>query len=423
MPSAFIGVVMLSDILAPFRARNYRLFWFGQAVSLTGGWLTQTAVNWLVFALSGSVVVQGWFSFLQQVPTTFLAPFAGVWADRTDRRRLLVATQLAGMASSCGLAGYAWFDGKTLPWLGVFCVVRGVVSAAEVPARQVMVIRFVEDPALLGRAIALNSTLFNLTRSVGPALAGWLYVHGETLSGPAAGGAFICFVADALSFVPVLWMLMTMRLTPEPVSTVPRQHPLRELAEGVRYARSHPVTRTLLPTMGALSLFGLSYSVLLPRLARVEFAGDSRTFGGLLAAMAFGAFLAAAALAMRTSTRGLSRRIAFGALCLSAALAGLSFIPPKPVAWALLALAGFGGVLAMAGTNTLLQTEVEERFRGRVIGLFHLSFSGMLPFGALLAGALADHAGLKFAMYLASFVSGLIAWRVFMMPCPSSERE
>ncbi len=406
---------MMREMLAPFRARNYRLFWFGQAVSLTGGWLTQTAVNWLVFSLSGSVVVQGWISFIQQVPTTFLAPFAGVWADRTDRRKFLVAAQVAGMAASCGLAGYAWFDGKTLPWLGVFCLVRGVVSAVEVPARQVMVIRFVEDPGLLGRAIALNSTLFNLTRSAGPALAGWLYVRGEALTGPAAGGAFLCFAADALSFVPVLCMLVKMRLAREPVSTVAKAHPLRELAEGVRYAGSHPVTRTLLPAMGALSLFGLSYNVLLPRLARVEFAGDSRTYGGLLAAMAFGAFVAAIALAARTSTRGLSRRIALGALCLAVALAGLSFIPVKPVAWALLALAGFGGVMAMAGTNTLLQTEVEERFRGRVIGLFHMSFAGMLPFGALLAGTLADYAGLTAALGLAAFVSALVAWRVRSM--------
>ena len=403
------------DILAPFRARNFRRFWFGQLVSLTGSWLTQTAVNWHVYALSGSVLTQGRFSFLQQFPTTLIAPFAGVWADRTDRRKFLIGAQLAGMAASCGLAGYAWFDGRTLLGLGALCVLRGVVSAVEVPARQVMVIRFIGNPALLGRAIALNSTLFNLTRSVGPAVAGWLYVRGEALSGPVAAGAFVCFAADALSFIPVLWTLFAMDLPPEPPSTRPDAHPLREFAEGVAYARTHAVLRPILLSVSGLSLFGLSYAVLLPRLSRVEFAGDSRTYGLLLAAVALGSLAAAVVLASHSARVVLTRRIAFGAACLGAALAGMAFLPPQAVALPLLGLAGFGAVYAMAGTNTLIQTAVEERFRGRVLGLFHLCFSGMMPFGSLLCGFLAEHFGMRAALAAGTLASLAVAWRVGRM--------
>lgn len=405
----------MREVFAPFHAKNFRRFWFAQLVSLTGSWLTQTAVSWHVYALSGSVLTQGRFSFLQQIPTTLIAPFAGVWADRTDRRKFLIASQLAGLAASCGLAGYAWFDGVGLGVLGALCVLRGAVSAVEVPARQVMVIRFVENPALLGRAIALNSTLFNLTRSIGPAIAGWLYVRGEIVSGPVAAGAFVCFVADALSFVPVLWMLFALRLPPEPPATAPREHPLRELGEGVRYARAHPVLRTLLPSVGALSLFSLSYAVVLPRLARVEFHGDSRTYGLLLACVAGGSLIAAMTLAGHSKSVVLHRRIAFGAASLGAALAGLCFLPPPVLALPLLGLAGFGGVYAMAGTNTLIQTVVEERFRGRVLGLFHLSFSGMMPFGALLCGFLTETFGMRIALACAAVVAIVVARRVDRM--------
>ncbi len=403
---------MLPDMLAPFRARNFRLFWFGQAFSLTGSWCTQTAVNWLVYAITGSLVAQGWFSFLQQIPNFLFAPFAGVLADRVDRMRFLLVAQMAGLVSSCALACYAWFDGVSVGMLGALCLARGLVSSIEVPARQVMIVRFVENPALLARAIALNSSLFNLARFVGPAMAGWIYVNGERLSGPAAAGAFVCFALDALSFIPVIGALLAMRLAPEPERQVGKEPPLRELADGLRYARGNRTCRLLIPAAAALSLFGLSYAVLLPRLAREEYAGDASTYGALLSAVSVGSFVAALSLAARRDTRGLERRIALGAACLGAGLAGMSWLPPMHVAWFFLALSGYGGVSAMAGTNTLLQHTVDEAYRGRVIGLFHMSFSGMLPFGGLLAGYLAAHFGVRVGLLFAAAASLGVAWRV-----------
>lgn len=402
----------LRDILAPFRARNFRLFWFGQAVSLTGSWCTQTAVNWVVHVITGSLVMQGWFTFLQQIPNFLLAPFAGVVADRVDRMRFLLVAQVAGLLTSCALSAYAWFDGASVRTLALLCLARGLVSAIEVPARQVMIVRFIGDASLLARAIALNSSLFNLARFVGPALAGWIYQNGESLPGPARAGAFVCFALDALSFIPVIGALLAMRLPPEPARTAPRQHPLRELAAGVRYARANPTCRLLIPSAAALSLFGLSYAVMLPRLASEVYKGNAATYGALLSAVAVGSLIAALALAARRDTVGLERHIALGGACLGAGLAGMAFLPPLHVSWFFLALAGYGGVSAMASTNTLLQYTVDEAFRGRVVGLFHMSFSGMLPFGGLLAGYLAGHFGARVGLGFAAGASALIALRV-----------
>lgn len=351
----------LRDILAPFRARNFRLFWFGQAVSLTGSWCTQTAVNWVVHVITGSLVMQGWFTFLQQIPNFLLAPFAGVVADRVDRMRFLLVAQVAGLLTSCALSAYAWFDGASVRTLALLCLARGLVSAIEVPARQVMIVRFIGDASLLARAIALNSSLFNLARFVGPALAGWIYQNGESLPGPA---------------------------------------------------RANPTCRLLIPSAAALSLFGLSYAVMLPRLASEVYKGNAATYGALLSAVAVGSLIAALALAARRDTVGLERHIALGGACLGAGLAGMAFLPPLHVSWFFLALAGYGGVSAMASTNTLLQYTVDEAFRGRVVGLFHMSFSGMLPFGGLLAGYLAGHFGARVGLGFAAGASALIALRV-----------
>lgn len=400
---------------APFRARNFLKFWIGQGISQCGNWFTATAVNWHVYALTRSVVAQGWMSFAQQSPTTFLAPLAGVLADRADRRNFLLGVQYAGMAASAGLTLFAVFDGVSLPVFGALCALRGVVSSAEVPARQVMMIRFVEDPALLGRAIALNSTLFNLTRFVAPALAGWLYVRGEaSLPGLAAGGAAVCFFLDTLTFVPLILLVRGMTLPagdPVPAGSF-RRAAVGELIEGVAYARRHPGMRLLLPAVAAFSMFGLSYTVMLPRIAAEDYAGDSRTYGGFLAAVASGALLAAVSLALVRDSRRLSGRIAFGALAMGAALATLAFTPPPPWVYPALAVAGLGGVTVMAGVNTLIQTSVEERFRGRALGLFHMCFSGMLPFGALFSGYMTDRFGLRAAMLFASFASLGVAARI-----------
>lgn len=403
---------MWREVLAPFRAPNFLKFWLGQAVSLTGSWLTATAVNWHVFALTHSVVTQGWFTFVQQAPTTLLAPFAGVWADRVDRRRFLLLAQSAGMAASAGLTLFAWFDGRTLAILAVLCGLRGVVSAIEVPARQVMVIRFVRDASLLGRAIALNSTLFNLTRFVGPALAGWLYLSGEGLPGPVAGGAAVCFLLDTLSFVPVILLVRGMRLEPEPAAAGPRVGALAALRDGVAYARGHAEARVLLPAMAMLSLFGLSYAVLLPRLAAKEYAGNSRTYGWFLASVAVGSLVAALSLAMARDGRRMRGRIAIGAALLGVALGVLAFTPPAPAVYLVLACAGAGGVTAMAATNTVIQSTVDEAYRGRVLGLFHLCFSGMFPFGAPVCGHLTERLGLRGALLISAGAALLVGARV-----------
>jgi MFS family permease len=385
-------------MLVALNARNYRLFFFGQMISLVGTWMTTTASLWLMYRLSSSALMLGLIGFCNQAPIFFCAPFAGVWVDRLDRHRLLIVTQLLSMLQSLALAALTFTQVINVPLLIGLTLLQGLINGFDMPTRQAMVIAFVERREHLGNAIALNSSMFNLARLLGPALAGFV------IQGVGTGG---CFLLDGLSYVAVIVCLFLMRLNPQKTNPAPK-HPWVEMREGFGYAFGLRPVRALIVTIASISFVGFSYAVLTPIYARETFHGDARTLGYLMSAIGLGAVAAAVYLGSRTSIRGLGNVIALGAGLMGTGL--LVFALSRWIALSLVALAvvGLGGVLVMASSNTLLQSLTEEGKRGRVMSIFAMAFTGTMPLGNLAVGAIARAGGAKLALVIAGIACVLI---------------
>src|SRR5665213_142268 len=358
-------------------ARNYRLFFFGQAISLIGTWMTTTAALWLAYHLSSSALMLGLIGFAGNAPIFLLAPFAGVWIDRVNRHRLLLLTQTLSMIQSLTIAVMTYEHVINMPWLVALMFLQGAINGVDMPVRQVMVVEFVERKEHLGNAIALNSTAFNLARLIGPAIAGFVIV----LSG-AAG----CFLVDGLSYLAVIFCLLAMRLNTEMPSRK-QQHPFQELREGFQYALGMRPIRAIMITVTLISFLGFSYAILTPIFAREIFHGDAKTLGYLMSSTGVGALLGASYLGSRTTVRGLGTVIAIGGSLMSAGLVTFGLSRWFPLSLAALALLGGGGVLVMASRNTVLQTLTDDARRGRVMSIFGMTFTGTMPHGNLVIGA------------------------------------
>jgi MFS family permease len=369
----------LAFMLRAFRARNYRLFFAGQLISLIGTWLTTVATSWLVYRLTHDTVTLGMVGFAGQIPAFFCAPLAGVLIDRWNLHRVLVLTQTLSMLQSAALAILTLTHTISVPWVFALFAFQGLVNALDMPARQAFVVQMVDDPHDLPNAIALNSSMFNTARLLGPALAGVLI---------AAFGEGLCFSLDAVSYLAVIAGLLLMRLPPR----LPRanaKHVFSELHEGIRYAFGTPPIRAILLLLALVSLVGVPYTVLLPVFAKDILHGDPKTLGFLSAASGLGALAGALRLAARKSVLGLGRVIPAAAAGFGGAIIAFAYSRYLPLSMACLAVAGFCMVSQMASGNTLLQTIVEPDKRGRVMALFAMAFAGMMPFGSLLVGTLA----------------------------------
>jgi MFS family permease len=371
------------SFLRALRSPNYRLFFAGQTVSLIGTWMTRLATSWLVYRLTGSAVLLGIVSFCSQIPMFFLAPISGVWIDRWDRRRTLVATQVLSMLQSFALAALT-LGGLIRIWhLVALSLVQGIVNAIDMPARQAFVIEMVERREDLSNAIALNSSMVNATRLIGPAVAGIVI---------AAIGEGWCFMTDGISYIAVIASLLAMSLRPAETHAA-RSPALAQLAEGWRYVvRSRPI-RALLLLLALISLVGMPYTVLMPVFAAQILHGGANTLGFLTGASGVGALIAALLLAMRKTVAGLGIWIASSAAIFGAALVAFAFSRSLMLSLLILPFAGFGMMEEMAATNTILQTIVEDDKRGRVMAYYAMAFQGIAPFGSLLAGVLADRIG------------------------------
>jgi MFS family permease len=373
----------LDFMLRALRYRNYRLFFGGQIVSLVGTWMTQIAMTWLVYRLTGSALLLGVVGFAGQIPGFLLGPVAGVLIDRWPRHRLLVVTQILAMLQSLALAVLA-LTGLIQVWhILVLIAFQGLVNAFDMPARQSFVIELVESKEDLSNAIALNSTMFNMARLLGPAMGGILV---------AAVGEGWCFLLDGLSYIAVIGALLMMRLQPHERKPGKAQ-PLKELKEGLAYVAGSPPIRAILILMAWMSLVGMPYGVLMPVIAKQTLHGGPGTMGFLMAASGSGALAAALALAARKSIRGLGKLIPF---CIAGFGLGLVAFSQSRVLWlSMLALfvMGFAMMQQNASGNTILQTIVEDDKRGRVMSFYTMSFMGMAPFGSLWAGALANRIG------------------------------
>ena len=369
-----------------FRAlsyRNYRLFFFGQGVSLVGTWMQQVAMSWLVYRLTGSALLLGTVGFTSQIPTFLVAPFAGVLADRWNRRRLLLATQSLAMVQAF-LLSYFVLTGTIQVWqIIALSLLLGVVNGFDIPVRQSFVIDMVEEKDALANAIALNSSMVNAARLVGPSIAGLLI---------GMVGEGVCFLVNGASYLAVLLSLAAMRVKPRP-TTAKRGSVLQELRDGVRYAAGFVPIRAILLLLSLMSLTGMPYAVLLPVFARDVLHGGPHTFGFLMAASGVGAFCATLYLASRRSVLGLGRIIAVSCALFGAGVAAFALSRQLWVSLVFLAIAGFGAMMQVAASNTILQTIVDDDKRGRVMSLFTMAFMGMTPFGSLFAGALATRLG------------------------------
>jgi MFS family permease len=369
--------------LRALRHRNYRLYFFGQGISLIGTWMTRVATSWLVYRLTNSALLLGIVGFAGQLPTFIFAPFAGVWADRLNRHRLLIATQALAMLQSLALAVLVFGHFITvwqIIWLGAF---QGLINAFDMPTRQAFVVQMVEDKQDLGNAIALNSSMVNMARLIGPSLAGIII---------AASGEGYCFLIDGISYMAVIVSLVAMRALP-PQLFSKRAGVFLELRDGWRYVVRFAPVRSILLLLALVSLFGMPYTVLMPIFAARVLNGGAHTLGFLMASSGVGALIGAIVLAARKSVRGLGKMLPIATAVFGVGLMGFSQSGMLWLSLLLLLAAGFGMMTQMASSNTLLQTILPDERRGRVMSYYTMAFVGMAPFGSLLAGSLASRIG------------------------------
>lgn len=368
------------------RSRNYRLFFAGQLISLIGTWMQQIAMTWLAYRLTDSAAMLGLVGFAGQIPILLFSTFAGVWNDRLDRRRLLLATQALSMTQALLLFVLTVTHLVTPMALVGLAFLLGCINAVDLPARQAFVAQLVEDKSDLPNAIGLNSFLMNASRFIGPALAGLLV---------ATAGEAACFLINAGSYLAVLLALAAIRVTPRAA----RPHPpaWTALRDGLGYAFSHPQIRLPLLMVAGFSFFVTPYAVMMPVFAREIFRGGAETYGFLIGSAGFGSLSAALFLALRGSRRqgGLDRLVAYATLAGGTLLAAFAVTPTVSIAYPLLAMLGCSVIITVAGSNTLIQMVVEEDYRGRVMAIFSTAFLGIAPLGSLTVGALGEAWGVR----------------------------
>lgn len=373
----------LGRMVRALRYRNYRLFFGGQLVSLVGTWLQQVALSWLVYRLTGSALLLGVVGFAGQLPAFLLSPLAGVMVDRWSRHRVLLITQTLMMLQAGVLAALVLLGQIEIWMLLGLAAFQGFVNAFDMPARQAFVVQIVEDRADLPNAIALNSSMFNGARLVGPAMAGILV---------AAVGEGWCFLLNSVSYLAVLTALLMIQVPPQ-APFAGRPNVLASLREGSGYAFGFPPIRALLLLIAVISLVGMPYTVLMPVFATEVLDGDATTLGWLMAVSGTGALVSALYLASRHTVLGLGRMIVLGVLLFGGGLAAFSASRELWLSLVLMVVSGGGMMLQMASGNTVLQTIVEEDKRGRVMSLYSMAFMGMAPFGSLLAGWVSSRIG------------------------------
>lgn len=400
----------LADAFRSLRHLQYRIFFAGQTVSLIGSWMQIIATSWLVYRLSESAFWLGVAAAAQQLPILLLSPVAGVWAERANRRRLLIGIQALAGLQALVMAALTFTGLISVPLVVALAFAIGAINAFETPVRQAFLLELVADRRDLPNAIALQSVAFQAARFIGPALAGLLL---------ATAGEAWCFLANALSYAVIVAAYMRIR-------TRPRTPPpaggswLERLAEGLRHGFGYLGTRRILQLLAAVSLFASGWSSLMPLFAAEVFAGDSRLYGFMVGAVGVGAMAGGGWLAMRGRAETLGRVVAASTLTAGAALAGFALSRTLALSFVLLAVFGFGLILTAASCNTLLQTLAEEDKRARVISLYVTMFMGMMPIGNFASGTLAEMVGAPGALLAggllllgtgALFSAGLPAWQ------------
>lgn len=376
------------------RHRNFRLFFGGQSISLVGTWMTRIATAWLVYRLTKSALLLGTVSFVGQIPTFLLAPFAGVLVDRLDRRTVLVWTQALAMLQSLALAVLTLLRIITIHEVLILSAFQGLINAFDMPGRQAFMVQMVEDRNDLQNAIAINSSMVNLARLLGPSLAGIVI---------AATNEGWCFLIDGISYIAVIISLLLMRVN-VPMTKRAVTSMLEQLREGWTYVSTFVPIRSILLLFALVSLMGMPYVVLMPIFAAQVLHGGAHTLGFLMGAAGVGALISALTLVLRRSVRGLLKMLPIASAAFGSGLVlfGLSHV--LWISLALMVVVGFGMMQGLTASNTIIQTLVPEDKRGRVMSYYTAAFVGMAPFGSLLAGSLAHWIGASHTVMLTGSV-------------------
>ena len=405
---------MIASMGRALRHRNYRLFFGGQSISLIGTWLTRVATSWLVYRLTKSAVLLGTVGFVGQLPTFLLAPLAGVLVDRWNRHHVLVVTQFLAMIQSTLLAVFTITGRINVTDIIALSVFQGSINAFDMPARQAFAVDMLESREDLPNAIALNSSMNNVARLVGPSFAGVLI---------AAFGEGGCFAIDAVSYIPVIGSLLMMRLKPRVAAKIAEKKKIHhELIDGLRYALRFRPVAYLLSILALVSLMGMPYMVLLPMIVSERLHGSALLLGYLTAMSGMGALTGVLYLASRRSVLGLGRVICMAAATFGIGLMAFAFSPWPAVSMFFIFIAGLGMMVNLASGNTILQTVVEEDKRGRVMSLYTMCVAGMVPFGSLFAGFIAKFIGPAATIFIGG-LGCVIGALLFYFLLPSIREE
>jgi MFS family permease len=389
------------------RHRNFKLFFFGQSISVLGNWMTWVATTWLVYHLTHSALLLGIVSFSGQIVSFVLCPFAGVWVERLNRRKLLVWTQSAAAVQSLALAVLTLAHVINLREIIALTALQGLINAFDMPGRQSFLIQMVDDRKDLSNAIAINSSMANGARLIGPAIAGLVI---------AGVGEGWCFLVDGLSYLAVIASLLLMRIKPPDLHRN-KASMLEQMREGWDYVRSSRPIRTILLLFSLICLMGYSYAVLLPIFAAQVLHGGATTLGWLTGASGIGALVSALSLAIRKSVVGLTRMLQIGAAMLGVALILFGLSHTLWVSLALMVFVGFGLMQGVSASNTIIQSLVPEDMRARAMSYYTMAFFGAAPFGSLLAGALADWIGAPHTVFITgTFCIAISLWFTFELP-------
>jgi MFS family permease len=399
MPAPSQSTSRLKFALRALRHRNYKLFFGGQSLSLIGTWMTQVATSWLVYRVTKSAFLLGVVGFSGQLPALLLTPLAGVWVDRWNRHRVLKVTQILSMLESFALALLALTGLISIWQIVVLTMFQGAVNAFDMPARQAFLVEMIEDRADLANAIALNSSMVNGARLIGPSIAGVII---------AVAGEGYCFLIDGFSYIAVIASLLLMKIRPSPTRAV-RQNVITELHDGWAYVTGFAPIRGILTLLASVSLVGIPYMVLLPVFASNILHGGPHTLGFLTGASGVGALISAISLAMRKTIVGLGRMIAITALTFGAGLVGFGLSHWLWLSLLIMLVNGFSMMQQMSASNTILQTIVDEDKRGRVMSFYTMAFMGVAPFGSLIAGALASKIGAPLTVVVGGALCILVA--------------
>jgi MFS family permease len=394
----------LRQSLRALEHRNFRLFFGGQSISLIGTWMQRIALGWLVYRLTNSAFLLGAVGFSGQIPGFLLAPFAGVLADRWNRKKILLVTQTLSMIQALLLSVLVLTGTVTIWQIILLSLFLGIINSFDIPTRQSFMVEMVEEKRDLSNAIALNSSIVNSARLLGPSIAGLLI---------AAVGEGTCFLLNGLSYLAVIAALLAMRVKPDAAKPQPPRV-WAGLKEGFTYAFGFSPIRAVLLLLGLMSLMGMPFTVLMPIFARDSLQGGPYALGFLMGASGLGALGGALYLASRKSVLGLGKLLPLSTAIFGAGLIAFSHSRILSLSLVLMLITGFGMIVEMAASNTVLQTIVDDDKRGRVMSFYAMSFMGMVPFGSLLSGFLASKIGAPDTLLIGGLacIAGAVAFAV-----------